>query len=87
MEGNKKYQNVIRGLLYVAVNTRPDIAAVVSILSQRITNPSRKDWTEIKRVLKYLKGTVNHKLKFGEQQEEHGLKLVGFVDVDWAQEK
>lgn len=37
MEDSGRYQQLIGALLYVAVNTRPDIAASVNILSQYTT--------------------------------------------------
>ena len=36
-----EYQKLIGMLLYLATNTRPDIAASVSILSQRVSKPAR----------------------------------------------
>ena len=42
MEDNNSYRKLIGKLLYIAVNTRPDIAASVSILRQKI-----KQWFSI----------------------------------------
>lgn len=56
MSNNDEFQKLIGALLYVATHTRPDIAASVSILSQRIKGPTETDWNEAKRIVKYLKG-------------------------------
>lgn len=59
---NIQYQKLIGSLLYISVNTRPDITAAVSILSQKVVQPNQEDWNELKRVVKYLKGTLRKKI-------------------------
>ena len=44
-----QYQKLIGMLLYVAVNSRPDMAASVSILSQRQSKPTREKQTNKNR--------------------------------------
>ena len=85
MENNYMYRQLIGKLLYIAVNTRPDIAASMSILSQHTVGPTKTDWNEAKGVAKYLKGTKESKLKLGNTQSEHAARLIGFADADWAQ--
>lgn len=75
------YQKLIGVLLYVATHTRPDIASV-SILCQRIKQPTETDWTEAKRVVRYLKGTKNLRLKLGGSTNG----LVVYSDADWAED-
>lgn len=58
----ERYQRTIGALLYSAVNSRPDIAAGVTILSQYNKRPTTNDWTEVKRIVRYLKGSKNKKL-------------------------
>lgn len=62
MSDSKQYQRLIGALLYIAVNTRPDIMTSVTILSQFNKQPSRTNWTEAKRVLRYLKDTKSKRL-------------------------
>lgn len=57
LPSNEKYRSLIGSLLYIAVNSRPDICISVSLLSQKIETPTKKDWIEAKRVLRYLKET------------------------------
>lgn len=83
---NTKYQKLIGHLLYVSVNSRPDVAAGVSILAQRVSSPTQEDWDQLKRVVKYMKSTAQFKLKLsnikgGDQQ------LIGYADADWAEDK
>ena len=53
------YQELIGSLMYLAMWTRPDIAYPVSILSQFNTNYTWEHWHAAKRILRYLKGTIN----------------------------
>ena len=58
------YRSVIGSLMYLMVSTRPDLAASLSILSRFLANPGEVHWEAAKRVLRYLKGTVNVGLRF-----------------------
>ncbi|KXJ75903.1 hypothetical protein RP20_CCG010795 [Aedes albopictus] len=80
LPNNHQYASLIGGLLYVAVNTRPDIAAAVSILGRKTSCPTQADWLEAKRVLRYLKHTLHDELVLGVD----GSPLKVFVDADWA---
>ena len=85
MPDNGMYQQLIGALLYLAVNTRPDIAASVAILSQHNKEPTTVDWNEVKRVARYLKGTKHYELCLGQQDMPKGL--IGFADADWAENR
>ena len=74
------YQNLIGSLMYLAVSTRPDIAYAVSALSQFNTKHGMEHWNSAKRVLRYLKSTLDYGLTF----KKTGRDLVGYVDPDWA---
>lgn len=56
---NAPYREAIGSLLYLAGATRPDIAYAVNLLSRRQNNPTKGDWTEVKRIFRYLKGTTD----------------------------
>ena len=77
----KKYQAVIGSLNYAAVATRPDISTAVGKLSQFMRNPGADHWSGVKRILRYLKGTIDHGLTFTASDE---FILHGFSDADWA---
>lgn len=83
---NKTYQSLIGALIYIATNTRMDIAASVSILSKKMNCPTKLDLLEAKRVVRYLKGTKDLKLVLGSTKEEEKDILVGYSDADWAQD-
>lgn len=72
-------------LLYLTTHTRPDIAASISILSQKVSKPRQIDMTEVKRVIKYLKGTINERLMLSSALGESQLK--SFSDANWTEDK
>ncbi|XP_065093402.1 uncharacterized protein LOC135714064 [Ochlerotatus camptorhynchus] len=80
---NKDYRSIIGALLYVAVNTRPDVAASVAILARQVSEPTEVDWVEVKRVVRYLQKTKDYRLKLVANRDEP-LRLVGFCDADWS---
>lgn len=86
LENNTKYRSLIGRLLYLSVNSRPDISASVSILAQRVSKPTNEDWNQLKRVVKYLKTTHQLKLKLSNIQSDD-LSLYGYADATWADDK
>ncbi|XP_058445651.1 uncharacterized protein LOC131426903 [Malaya genurostris] len=82
LKDNEEYRSLIGSLLYLATNSRPDIAACVGILSRKLSCPSEVDWRESQRILRYLAYTVNYKLQLGNLEDE--FELIGYCDADWA---
>ncbi|CAM8950763.1 unnamed protein product [Rhodiola kirilowii] len=74
-----EYSQVIGCLMYAMTSTRPDIAYVVGKLSRYTSNPSNLHWEAIRRVLKYLKGTMNH----GLVDAGFPSVLEGYTDASW----
>ena len=75
------YQQAIGCLTYASMSTRPDISVAVNTLSQFMACPSEQHWTGIKRIFRYLKGTVGYGLCF---TGSDGAQLIGYSDADWA---
>ena len=67
--------------MYLSVSTRPDITYSVSTLAKFTSNPNQQHWTALKRVLRYLKGTVNYGLMYSSKTSK---ECVGYSDADWA---
>lgn len=80
---NVPFQEAIGSLMYAALGTRPDIAFAVTTLSQFMQNPGRSHWEAAKHVFRYLKGTRNLWLTFGETR----TGLEAFSDADWASQE
>lgn len=85
LDSNDDYRKLIGMLLYLSVNSRPDIAAAVAILCQKVSAPTSNDLNEAKRVLRYLKGTKDLRLKMGSSNGKD--ELWAFTDSDWAEDK
>ena len=75
-----KYQSMV-GRLYAAMATRPDIAQAVGAVSKFNSKPSEAHLTTVKRILQYLKGTVDLAMKY--HKSEDG-SLIGYSDADWG---
>lgn len=67
--------------MYLAIGTRPDIAYVLGVVSQHLDKPTKTDWNAVKRIFKYLKGTVDYGLKFTRSKN---LELTCYCDADFA---
>jgi hypothetical protein len=77
-----KYRSIIGSLRYL-VNTRPDIAYSVGVLSRSMEAPLEKHWTAVKRVLRYLAGTICYGCKYIKGSRLN-LNLTGYSDSDHA---
>ena len=75
------YQSAIGSLLYLSVSTIPDITYAVGNLARFSSKPTKTHWTVLKRVLRYLKGTMTHGIIYTQKVSN---ECVGFADVDWA---
>ena len=77
------YQQAIGCLTYLATVTCPDISVTVSALSKYISCPHKSHWTGVKRITRYLKGTIDFGLKFSCVSDENP-QVIGYSDADWA---
>lgn len=62
---NYTIRDIIGCLQYLAHKTRPDIAATVQYLSQFMHKPTKALYNACCNVLRYLRGTITHKLSLG----------------------
>lgn len=74
------YKAAVGSLMYAMVGTRMDLAFAVSVVSQHMAKPGPMHWATIKRIMRYLKGSLNHKLCLG----GNNIALHGYCDADWA---
>lgn len=58
-----QYKCLVGGLRYL-VHTRPDIAYSVGILSRYMERPTKLHLNVVKRVLRYVKGTIQFGLVY-----------------------
>ncbi|GJS95084.1 hypothetical protein Tco_0802052, partial [Tanacetum coccineum] len=74
------YASAVGSLMFTMIYTRPDIAHAVGVVSQYMAEPSRGHWEDVKRILRYVKGTSDVALCFGDSD----LIVTGYVDSDYA---
>ena len=74
------YASAVGCLMYAVLCTRPDIAHVGGTISRFLSNPGREHWNAVKWILRYLRGTVNLMLFFGDDKPT----VVGYSNSDMA---
>lgn len=77
---NIPYQEAIGSLLYLSQVSRPDIT-FADLLSRYNNNYRNVHWNAVKRLLRYIKGTVDYKLTFS---RDGGDNLNVYCDADWG---
>ena len=91
------YRECVGSLTYIMRTTRPDIAFAVGVANRFLHNPGQRHWNLVKRILRYLKGTLDFELKLSPSDFslsasacdrttsiEGPLRLSGYTDADWG---
>lgn len=76
-----EYKSIVGSLRYL-VHTRPDIAYSVGVVSRFMERPTAIHQAAIKRILRYIKGTINYGLTYSKGRGNYLLQ--GFSDSDLA---
>jgi hypothetical protein len=58
LEDVTMYQKMVGSLIYLTL-TRPDIAYSIGMVSRYMSNPKKSHLDAVKRILRYVKGTIN----------------------------
>jgi hypothetical protein len=74
-----EYRHIVDALQYASL-TRSNIAYFVNQLCQHMHKPTSVHCTTTKRVLRYLKGTIDSSLHY----TKGSFHLTGYCDSDWA---
>lgn len=74
------YRSIIGCLMYLTA-TRPDIMYAVSLLSRYMHCASEIHFQAAKRILRYVKGTLDYGIRFVQVKS---FSLLGYSDSDWA---
>lgn len=75
------FKSIVGGLRYL-VHTRPDIAFSVGIISRFMETPTSVHLNAAKRVMRYVRGTLNYGLTYTEGSGNN--LLTGYSDSDLA---
>lgn len=76
-----QYREAIGSLLYLAANSRPDLLHAVTMLAKFCSDPKEKHWQAIKRVMRYIKGSMSKGIQFEKQSR---LPIDVYTDADHA---
>ena len=79
------YQKLLGRLMYLSVATRPDIAYALSCLSQFSQSPKMIHLGALKRILRYLKRTINYRIQYGRASSMKGIRCE--MDASWDSTK
>nr|GEZ74836.1 hypothetical protein [Tanacetum cinerariifolium] len=74
------YCSTIELLMYLT-SSRPDIVQAVCYCARYQARPTKKHLKEVKRVFRYLRGTINMRLWY---PNDYGFQLTAFSDADHA---
>jgi len=75
------YQELLGRLMYLSVHTRPDLSFALSCLSQFNNDPKEMHMNALKRILRYLKGTVDNRLEY--KRRNPGVRVKCESDASW----
>ena len=74
------FKSLVGSLRYLTC-TRPDILYAVGLVSRYMENPITTHFKAAKRILRYIKGTIDFGLFYSISND---FKLVGYSDSDWG---
>lgn len=74
-----QYKSLVDGLRYL-VHTRHDVAYSVRIVSRYMKRPTKLNMDAVKRILRYIKGTLQHDLVYSRERGDN--VLIGYSDSD-----
>jgi hypothetical protein len=77
----ENFHSVVAKLLYVSKRSRLDIQLAVAFLCTRVSCSTEQDWQKLKRVLEYLRGTLDEYLTLG--ADDIGM-MKTWVDASYA---
>ncbi|KAL5540260.1 hypothetical protein UlMin_044401 [Ulmus minor] len=75
-----EYKSIVGALQYITI-TRPEIAFSVNKVCQFMQSPLDEHMKAVKRILRYLKGTLDEGIYMKRSQ---AMNLTGFCDADWG---
>jgi hypothetical protein len=75
------FRSIVGSLKYLAVNTRPDLSFVVSVLSRFMQSPTEDHLKVAKHALRYLHGTKDYGLVYNPNHVEQFNQAADFDSV------
>jgi histone deacetylase 1/2 len=79
-EDSTQYRSIVGALQYLTL-TRPNLCFSVNKVCQFLHAPTTEHWTTVKRILRYVQGTLKIGITF---TRSSSMLLNAFSDADWA---
>ena len=76
------YRSVVGALQYATI-TRPEISFSVNKVCLFMSNPSEQHWQAVKRILRYLNGSITLGLRL-QASKSSSFSVQAYCDTDWA---
>ncbi|KAL4203777.1 hypothetical protein AMTRI_Chr01g105590 [Amborella trichopoda] len=77
------YRSAVGSLMYAMTRTRPDLSFFLSLVSRFQSNPGEEHWKTIKRIIRYLKGTMIYTLTYKGGTE---IAIEGYSDANYLED-
>ena len=74
------YRSLVGALQYLTI-TRPDLSYAVNLVSQFLQSPTDNHFQALKRILRYVKGTIHFGLSFTHRTDS---SIIGYSDANWV---
>ncbi|GJX20632.1 retrovirus-related pol polyprotein from transposon TNT 1-94 [Tanacetum coccineum] len=81
-----RYQGMVRSLMYFTAS-RPDLVFAVCMCARYQAKPTEKHLTAVKRVFRYLKGTINIGCQDSRKSTSGSVQILGEKLVSWSSKK
>jgi histone deacetylase 1/2 len=81
-DDSTRYRSIVGGLQYLTM-TRPELSFCVNKVCQYLHAPRCVHWSAVKRILRYVQGTISHGLVLRPSSTRPDL-LSAFSDAAWA---
>jgi hypothetical protein len=75
------YRRIVGSLRYL-IHTQPDLTYAVGYASWFLERPTEEHFQAVKKILRYITGTLQYSLRYGRQTGT--TRLVGYCDSDLA---
>lgn len=75
------YREAVGCLIHLSQTTRPDICHAVGTVAKFSANPAKEHWSAVKRILRYLKGSIDLQLHFDGHRRD---TMTAYADADWG---
>ncbi|XP_073225744.1 secreted RxLR effector protein 161-like [Cicer arietinum] len=80
------FKQVVGSLRYLC-NTRPDICYSLGVIRRFMERPKLSHWLAVKRIMRYIQGTIGHGIMFATYLKHENEDLGGYSNSEWCGDK